>query len=121
MGINMTQTNDVTVKRLDVSVSTIMLGSRQMTKGVFRQIKEECIFNEYGIPKGGILGYINYFWDEVYSYKDDHIHIIWQTPNGKLRRDFVKQPDDKFWVSHPFHTQVRKLFLTELEQIYIIT
>jgi hypothetical protein len=88
------------INETKVTVQNVMIGKRQLTQRVFRQIQQEKFLNLYdGILKGDIWGYVNYFWKDNRHLEGKCKHILWVTENGELRRAFINK--DSFY-SDPF-------------------
>lgn len=80
------------VTETKVTVQNVIIGKRQLTQRVFKQILSERFFNGYtGELKGEVWGYVNYFWKENQEYSDKCKHVIWVTSQGELRRDFINK------------------------------
>jgi len=89
-----------TVRETQVTVKNVMIGKRQLTQRVFKQIQYEEFLDIYdGKPKGEVWGYVNYFWKENDHLKNNSKHVLWVTHDGELRRAFIRPHDLK---ANPF-------------------
>jgi len=93
-----TQKASVTV--VSVSVRALVINNKQVTLAVYRQLDEECPFDENGLI-GNVWGRVNYFWgecDPVKKRQHDrdvgrfHLHLVWEQ-NGELYRSCVTEAD----------------------------
>lgn len=116
------------VKQTTVTVQNVMIGNRQLTQRVFKQIIEEDIFGEEpNSLKGEAWGFVNYFvesrmnvWKISFNrYK----HILW-VKNGQLRRCYVHknylENDDgtkRYWTDN-IH-EYAAIYLLKLPQLFI--
>ena len=116
-----------TVKQTTVSVQNVMIGKRQLTLRVFKQILEEDIFgDEPNSLKGEAWGFINYLVNDYYSkFK----HILWVTKEGELRRCYIHRnymvyiSDDSnekkpYWKGHK-HEHAAIFLVKKLPQLFI--
>lgn len=88
--MNQVIVTNASVISTQVTVQNVIIGKRQLTQRVFKQIQIEKVFNVFtGGLKGEVWGYVNYFWKENESRKDHVKHILWVTQQGELRRDFI--------------------------------
>lgn len=86
------QTDELTVETLNVTITMLRIGKRQLTLSIYRQFDCESIIDEMtGELRGEPLSRINYFWGECAS--GDHYHILWQR-GDKLFRDCVYDLSD---------------------------
>jgi hypothetical protein len=74
------------IKTVSVSIKTLRIGPKQMTMGVFRQLRQKRLLNHdtaefLGVP----WGIVNYHPDCTYR---DHLHVVWQE-GDQLRTDCV--------------------------------
>jgi hypothetical protein len=93
-------TEEVTIQTATIEVRTLMLGKRQVTLSVFRQlVREQIVEPETLALRGEAWGLINYFpgaclhdFDETSSggpkFLGEHLHVVWQR-DGLLRRACV--------------------------------
>lgn len=80
------------VSETQVTVQNVVIGKRQLTQRVFKQIQSERFFNGYtGELKGEVWGYVNYFWKDNQQHSDESKHILWVTSQGELRRAFINK------------------------------
>ena len=102
------------IKETTVTVKNIIIGKRQLTQRVFKQIQEEYIVNELtGELKGEAWGYVNYFWKKF--PKDNHRHILWINENGELRRCLLPC----YGFENKIYEHAYRYLLTKLPQLYI--
>ena len=123
----MEQVKEPTVKTTTVSVKNVMIGKRQLTLRVFKQIIDESIFgNEPNELKGEAWGFVNYLVD---GYNNQYKHILWVNENGDLRRCYVHRnfmiscndgTDKKkaYWSGHK-HEQAAINLVIKLPQLFI--
>ena len=76
-----------------VEIKTLTISGKQVTLAVFRQLREEKLFNNDGTPKGVPWGTVNYCPDKSLCDRSwpPHLHVIWQL-GDELRRDTVEKP-----------------------------
>jgi len=80
----------ISVTTTTVSVKTILIGNRQLTQRVFRQILEEDIIDEKSMTLKGIpWGWVHYFWEDSHKGKNEK-HVIWLNNNKELRRSYIQ-------------------------------
>jgi len=105
------------IKETKVTVKNVVIGKRQLTQRVFRQIIEEYIVDEStGELRGDAWGYVNYFWRACGKYADHSTnHILWINKNGELRRCLLRTYNYKGKIYE--HTY--RYLLTKLQQLYI--
>jgi len=114
------QFTEPVVKHTTVTVQNVMIGKRQLTQRVFKQIKRESIFNPNIANKlqGDAWGYVNYFWKgdgELKYFKSKH--ILWITEDGELRRDLIVNKLSHWYGD--FNEFAALYLITELPQLYI--
>ena len=103
------------VKQTTVTVQNVMIGKRQLTQRVFKQIREAEIFGkEANTLNGEAWGYVNYFWKGCSGYGCKH--ILWITFDGELRRCKIDKQRES-WRGHKH--EYAALFLLNLPQLYI--
>jgi hypothetical protein len=86
-------TADVTIQTATVSVKTLVLGKKQMTLSVFRQLPRRHIIDmdedDMLCLLGEPWGLVNYFWDgcgyRVHDRPAEHLHVIWQLKSQLYR------------------------------------
>jgi len=92
------------INETKVTVQNVMIGKRQLTQRVFRQIHQEKFLNLYdGTLKGDIWGYVNYFWKDNKHLEGKCKHVLWVTKKGELRRAFINT--DSFYLDYFAHTK----------------
>ncbi|GHO49766.1 hypothetical protein [Ktedonospora formicarum] len=78
-------TSDVLIKQVAIEVKVLKIGNHQVTLSVFRQLKQEDIFDaDTGELLGTPWGTVNYHVD-CEDIKGEHLHVVWQKGN-ELRR-----------------------------------
>jgi hypothetical protein len=86
------QVSEAIVHTATVEVKTLMISGRQVTLSVFRQLKNESIFDSEAMTLRGVpWGAVNYFWGDC---KPDHLHVVWQY-GSELRRACVWERPDR--------------------------
>jgi len=77
------------LKTVVVEVKALVIGKRQVTLAVFRQLPKEDIFDFEGTLKGVPWGHVNYFWGalwgDFHAEATVHHNIIWQREDQLLR------------------------------------
>lgn len=59
----LTTTDNATVSVVQVSLKAIVIGKKQMTLSVFRQLQNEAVWDDVLLrSKGVVWGLVNYFW-----------------------------------------------------------
>lgn len=82
------QQNETTVASVAVEVKTIIIGGRQFTKGLYAQVRSECIIDYDDCTLRGIpWGYIH-LHDKDCGGIMDHLHVVWQK-GDELRKATV--------------------------------
>ena len=111
------------VKQTTVSVQNVMIGKRQLTQRVFKQIITEDIFGkEENSLKGEAWGFVNYDVKE-----HSHKHILWINKKGNLRRCLIRKnwewdyehPGEKGWWDDSYNEHVAKYLLEQIPQLFI--
>ena len=106
------------IKQTTVTVQNVIIGKRQLTQRVFKQILEREIFgNEANSLNGEAWGYVNYFWKGCVGGNYYRRHILWVTPEGELRR-YLLINDHEYWKDHK-HEYAAIYLLTKLPQLFI--
>jgi len=106
-----------TIKHTTVTVQNVMIGKRQLTQRVFKQIREADIFSSKPETLNGeAWGYVNYFWKGCSNFGCKH--ILWITPAGELRRCRVKT--GCYRNGHRYE-HVGRFLTNKLPQLYIAT
>ncbi len=106
------------IKEVKVTVKNVIIGKRQLTQRVFRQIQvAEVVDWKTGKLKGQIWGYINYFWPDNKFYKHHHRHLLWVTNTGEMRRCYL-EASLKSWDNHKYANLIKSI-LTIIPQLYI--
>ena len=110
------QFTEPVVKQITVTIKNVIIGKRQLTQRVFKQILERDIFGEEANTLNGeAWGFVNYFWKGCTGY--GRKHILWVTPDGQLRR-YLLTNSFKYWKGH-VHEQAARYLLSEMTQLYI--
>src|SRR5262245_40431082 len=79
------------VKTLSVEVKALMIGTKQVTLAVFRQLLHEQVIDAAtGQFKGVPWGRVNYRWGGCAGKGQDHLHVVWQK-GDELRRACVER------------------------------
>lgn len=74
---------EATVRTAAVEIKALTVNGKQVTMGLFRQLKNEPLVDiETGLLRGVPWGTVNYFFG---SCSADHSHIVWQS-GDELRR-----------------------------------
>lgn len=76
------------IKTATVEVKALVIGGKQVTLSVFRQLIKAPVVGDGNRLLGTVWGHVNYFWGEC---KPDHLHIVWQK-GDELRRACVLNP-----------------------------
>lgn len=80
--------HNVSIQTATITIQTMVIGKRQVTLSVFRQLPEaDYLDNETGEANGTAWGTVNYYWGD--QDRDD-IHVVWQD-GERLCRDLVPQ------------------------------
>jgi hypothetical protein len=79
-------TDEAAISTVAVQLKTVIIGKKQMTLSVFRQIKYEQILTDEGVLKGHLWGHVNYWKDR--NYDREWLHVLWQKGN-ELRRSIT--------------------------------
>jgi len=110
------QFTEPAVKQTTVTVQNVMIGKRQLTQRVFKQILHQEIFDEESNTlQGDAWGYVNYFWKGASGHNNKH--ILWITSGGELRRHLVIK-DLEYWKGHKYEHAAIYL-ITKLPQLFI--
>jgi hypothetical protein len=89
MTVRAINVRDAHIKTASVEAKTLTVGGKQVTMGVFRQLKVENILGGFGTElRGTPWGTVNYFPKPC---EPDHLHVVWQK-GGELRRSCVYEP-----------------------------
>lgn len=106
--------NEVAINTFTVEIKALLVGKKQMTLSVFRQLprKEIICINKQSRNLdllGSPWGTVNYFWGCGRYGK--HIHVVWSDTDGNLYRACVSKvelalyhgtkPDFLNWVNNP--------------------
>ena len=115
---NKIHVKNASVKEVSVTVQNVVIGKRQLTQRVFKQIQVAPIFDRDSEDlKGEAWGYVNYFWPDNEYRRHQYKHILWVNKNGELRRCFVER-EFSWWKGNKCEHAVIYL-LTKLPQLYI--
>jgi len=77
---------EVEIPQAIVSVATVTVNSKRLTKSLFRQVVTEPIYEwDNEVLKGSGIGWVN---DQIESGPEKTIHLLWQR-GGNLRRCYV--------------------------------
>jgi hypothetical protein len=76
---------EATVKTATVEIKALTVSGKQVTMGVFRQLINEPVIDDWGNLEGIAWGRVNYFFGDC---KPDHMHVVWQK-GTELRRACV--------------------------------
>ncbi len=69
-----------------VEVKVLRIGGKQMTQSVFRQLQDECLFDDETLAlRGDPWGWVNFHPDPECKEGFDHFHVVWQR-GSELRR-----------------------------------
>lgn len=118
------QIKEPSVKTTTVTVQNVMIGKRQLTQRVFKQIIEEDIFgDEPNSLKGEAWGFVNY------DVNDNYKHILWVNKDGELRRCYVHKNNksngfEENWYVKTFwdgkiNEHAAKYLVEQLPQLFI--
>lgn len=88
---------DVSVATATVSVKTLVIGNRQMTKNIFNQIVTKPMYdavrddhwNAYWVIRGIPWGWINIHRTDC---RGKHLHVIWQSGNELYKMAVAPSP-----------------------------
>lgn len=88
-----------TVATMSVNVQVMKIGNRQVTLSIFKQIKSDnkTLFDLKGGLKIEPWGYVNYHVGCELHQTHEHLHVVWSTPEGELRRGVM--------LRHPFDAE----------------
>lgn len=107
-----------TIKEVKVTVKNVIIGKRQLTQRVFKQIQRQGILNKKtGELNGHAWGYVNYFWSDNSYCSDNYLHILWVNSQGELRRSMV--PKYRWGYECEKCEHAHKYLITKLPQLYI--
>ena len=90
---------DIKIQTATVAIQAMVIGPKQMTLAIFRQLIEEAIIDENLTLRGVPWGHVRYLLPEPMT--DDVRHIVWQK-GGELRRCIVERGTDR-------HRRLKKL------------
>lgn len=79
-----------------VEVQALMIGNKQVTLAVFRQLPEAAWLDEDAIPRGPAWGTVNYHPDRCES-DPEHQHVVWQDGSVLRRWKMHRNVGLKFW------------------------
>ena len=87
----MLSTEQVSINTMQVEIKSMMVGKKQLTLSLMRQIIEEPLIDEELLQFRGVAwGHVNYFWgDDKHKTFPNHMNIVWQKGN-ELRRSIVR-------------------------------
>ena len=89
---------DATIRTTEVSIRCLVIGKKQLTLSIFRQIPSSPVLDPEGQARGKLWGRVNYAWKGCdqgkpgHGHHPDHYHVVWQN-GGRLMRDCVRQRD----------------------------
>lgn len=87
---------EASINVASVEVKTLVLGRKQMTLSVFRQLPSDDVIDPDSLDLAGTpWGRVNYFWAGCGS-DAEHLHIVWQR-DKELFRSCVS-PDARNWA-----------------------
>ncbi len=86
----MLSTEQVRINTMQVEIKSMMVGKKQLTLSLMRQIIEEPLVDEESILFKGIpWGHVNYFWgDDKHKSYPDYMNVVWQK-SDVLRRNVI--------------------------------
>lgn len=82
---HLVEVTDATIATTSIEIKTVVIGKKQMTLSVFRQLPVEPLF-DFNDPKlhyrGLLWGHVNYHWNNCApnGLRDphSHLHVVWQ-------------------------------------------
>jgi hypothetical protein len=89
-------TKEASLKTANISIKALTVNGKQVTMGLFRQLKDEdVICLEHLELQGVAWGHVNYFFGDC---QPDHLHVVWQK-GEELRRSCVYRRQDRmgYW------------------------
>ena len=83
-------TEQVRINTMQVEIKSMMVGKKQLTLSLMRQIIEEPLIDEKELLFRGVpWGHVNYFWgDDKHKSYPRYINVVWQK-GDVLRRSVV--------------------------------
>jgi hypothetical protein len=76
---------NASVTTVAIEVKAFMIGARQVTQGIFKQLIEEPLIAEDGALNGVPWGHVTWHPDRCDYHSNRHWHIVWQR-GEELRR-----------------------------------
>ncbi len=86
----MLSTEQVRINTMQVEIKSMMVGKKQLTLSLMRQIIEEPLIDEKELLFRGVpWGHVNYFWgDDKHRTYPSYINVVWQK-GDELRRSVI--------------------------------
>jgi hypothetical protein len=97
------------IESATVQIRTLSVGSKTMTQGIYRQLRELSVINAAGRTDGTPWGTVNHHTADCNP--DEHIHVVWQM-GDELRKDYVRSPLDARF-EHPMANQYVMALIAE--------
>jgi hypothetical protein len=84
-------TEQVRINTMQVEIKSMMVGKKQLTLSLMRQIIEEPLIDEKELLFRGVpWGHVNYFWgDDKHKTYPNYINVVWQK-GDVLRRSVIE-------------------------------
>jgi hypothetical protein len=90
-------TKEATVQTVQVEIKVLKVGKKQVTMGLFRQLKRRRLLDPETVQLHGVpWGHVNYRWegDGRQDWRDDpYLHVVWQLGEALYRDVIYSSPN----------------------------